>query len=87
VRSRTRKHADGHLLYDVLGLALTALIVLKLSGVVTWSWWWVLAPLWINLALGLLVLAPWVLMILILRRELKRHWFAWRGSILRDQRP
>ena len=22
-------------------------IVLKLVGVITWSWWWVLAPVWI----------------------------------------
>ena len=29
-------------------LALPALIVLKLTGVITWSWWWALAPLWIG---------------------------------------
>ena len=29
-------------------LALPALIVLKLTGVIAWSWWWVLAPLWIT---------------------------------------
>lgn len=23
-------------------------ITLKLLGVITWSWWWVLAPLWIS---------------------------------------
>lgn len=23
-------------------------IVLKLCGVITWSWWWVLSPLWIS---------------------------------------
>jgi hypothetical protein len=27
--------------------ALTA-IALKLAGVITWSWWWVLSPLWIS---------------------------------------
>ena len=25
--------------------------VLKLCGVITWSWWWVTAPLWGTLAL------------------------------------
>jgi hypothetical protein len=25
-----------------------ALIALKLAGVITWSWWWVLSPLWIS---------------------------------------
>jgi hypothetical protein len=29
-------------------LALITLIVLKLTGVITWSWWWVLSPLWIG---------------------------------------
>lgn len=29
-------------------VALITLIALKLAGVVTWSWWWVLSPLWIS---------------------------------------
>lgn len=29
----------------------TVFVVLKLSGVVAWSWWWVLSPLWITAAL------------------------------------
>ena len=31
-------------------------IVLKLVGVINWSWVWVLAPTWIVLGLGLIVL-------------------------------
>lgn len=34
-----------------------AFIVLKLCNVITWSWWWVLAPIWIPVtivALGVL---------------------------------
>lgn len=27
-------------------------IVLKLTGVITWSWWWVLSPLWISFGLA-----------------------------------
>ena len=39
-----------------LGTLLTvAFIVLKLCGVISWSWVWVLAPLWISFALGLVV--------------------------------
>lgn len=34
-----------------LGLLSIAFIVLKLTGVISWSWWWVLAPLWGPLAL------------------------------------
>jgi phosphoglycerol transferase MdoB-like AlkP superfamily enzyme len=32
-------------------------IVLKLVGVIGWSWWWVLAPFWGSLALGLVAVA------------------------------
>lgn len=33
-------------------------VILKLTGVITWSWFWVLSPLWIGLAIviSLLVL-------------------------------
>lgn len=30
-----------------LGLLQVAFIVLKLTHVINWSWWWVLAPVWI----------------------------------------
>jgi len=26
-------------------------LILKLTGVIAWSWWWVAAPLWIPLVL------------------------------------
>ena len=29
-------------------------ITLKLVGVITWSWWWVLAPLWVMPAIFIL---------------------------------
>ena len=31
---------------------LIVFIVLKLTEVIAWSWWWVLAPLWIPAAIG-----------------------------------
>jgi len=31
-------------------------VVLKLVHVIDWSWWWVLSPLWIGLALLILLL-------------------------------
>ena len=38
--------------------ALTILfIALKLCGTITWSWLWVLSPLWIGLAVGIVTLA------------------------------
>jgi hypothetical protein len=32
------------------GLLAIVFITLKLTGYITWSWWWVLAPLWIPFA-------------------------------------
>jgi len=29
-------------------IALITFIVLKLTGVIAWSWWWVLSPIWIG---------------------------------------
>ena len=31
-------------------------IVLKLIGVINWSWWWVLAPLWIPIGVVLVLI-------------------------------
>ncbi len=37
------------------GLLTVVLIALKLCKVISWSWWWVLAPVWINFLLLVLV--------------------------------
>lgn len=39
------------------GLLLVAFVVLKLCGVIHWSWWWVTLPLWGPIAVGILLLA------------------------------
>jgi hypothetical protein len=39
-----------------VGVAALVLIVLKMTDGVDWSWWWVLAPLWIGWAGFLLML-------------------------------
>ena len=33
---------------DLCAVGALTLIVLRLTGLVTWSWWWVLSPLWIS---------------------------------------
>lgn len=38
------------------GLLFIAFLVLKLTHVINWSWWWVTAPIWIPLAIALLFL-------------------------------
>ena len=36
-------------------LILLTFIILKLVGVIDWSWWWVLSPIWISAALLLTI--------------------------------
>jgi hypothetical protein len=39
------------------GSLLTLLFIgLKLGKIIDWSWWWVLSPLWISVALVVLIL-------------------------------
>lgn len=40
---------------SLFGLLAVLFIGLKLTGHITWSWWWVLAPLWGPAALGVFV--------------------------------
>jgi hypothetical protein len=37
-------------------LLLIVFIVLKLTNVINWSWWWVLSPLWISLGIVIIIL-------------------------------
>lgn len=39
------------------GLLTIVFITLKLTGFITWSWLWVLSPLWISFALLVVILA------------------------------
>lgn len=32
--------------FPIAGLLGIAFVILKLTGVIAWSWWWVLAPFW-----------------------------------------
>lgn len=43
---------------DFTDLLTIVFIILKLCGVIAWSWWWVLAPLWISAIL-------WVILVVI----------------------
>ena len=46
-----------------LGLLTLLFIGLKLTGYITWSWIWVLAPLWIPISIALLVLSVGMLIV------------------------
>lgn len=51
--SNSRAASGGIGLCGALGIAF---IVLKLCGIIDWSWWWVLAPIWIPAAVMVAVL-------------------------------
>ncbi len=52
------------------GLLFLVFLVLKLTDVIDWSWWWVTAPLWVPAAIFLLVAVIWFL--LWCRREARK---------------
>jgi len=39
-----------------VGLLTLVFIVLKLTGYIMWSWWWVLSPIWISLLILIVLL-------------------------------
>lgn len=53
--SKTSSSSSGGI--GFAGLLTIAFIVLKLTGVITWSWWWVLSPIWISALILALILA------------------------------
>lgn len=44
-KNKIRQSGGGGISF--MSLLTIALIVLKLCSVIKWSWWWVLAPMWI----------------------------------------
>lgn len=47
IMSRMRENNGG---VGIGAVVLVVFIVLKLVGAIDWSWWWVLSPFWIGLA-------------------------------------
>lgn len=50
------------------GLLTILFIGLKLTGYIAWSWWWVLSPLWLGLALVLAIAAIGLVFVALFRR-------------------
>lgn len=44
-----------------VGLLTIVFIVLKLTKVIAWSWWWVLSPIWITTAIVIIILVAMVI--------------------------
>lgn len=49
--SNKQSSPSGISIFALLAIVFT---VLKLCSVITWSWWWVLAPLWIPFVIGII---------------------------------
>jgi len=43
------------------GTLFIVFLILKLVGVISWSWWWVFSPLWIPFVLFIIILCIVVL--------------------------
>lgn len=48
-------HTESSVGIGVLDALLIAFIILKITGVIKWSWWLVLLPLWIEIVLIIIV--------------------------------
>ena len=54
------------------GLLTIVFVALKLTHVIDWSWWWVVSPLLVSIALALVILAITGIVILCIRASDKR---------------
>lgn len=55
----------------ICGVLTIVFVVLKLVGVINWSWLWVLCPLWINILLTIIAL---VIIAIIDKRTSNKYW-------------
>ena len=54
------------------GLLTVLFVGLKLTGYITWSWWWVLSPLWIGFAIFIGIILA--LLVVIFLAEWFKEW-------------
>lgn len=61
-----RKVSDGEIIDRIVDIAIVAIIlaviVLKICGVITISWLWLLAPLWIPFGIGVVMAIIFVIL-------------------------
>lgn len=58
------------------GVLTIVFVVLKVVGVINWSWLWVLSPLWIDILLSVLILGG--LYLFVKHEEKKDKWDKWK---------
>lgn len=47
-------------------------LVLKLTHLIDWSWWWITAPVWIPVAIGLVIVIVAAFAVILNARKFKR---------------
>ena len=53
------------------GLLTIVFIVLKLLNILDWSWWWVLAPLWLPVGIILIIALIFIIIGCVMNKKLK----------------
>lgn len=61
-------NAGGIVMDLICGLLGVAFVVLKLCGVISWSWVWVLAPFWIPIVLSILLIIIFAVILYFIQR-------------------
>ena len=51
--------------FGVLPTMTLVFVILKMAGVINWSWWWVLAPTWIPLCVAAILLVIFLILIVL----------------------
>jgi hypothetical protein len=74
----------------ISGITLVTFIVLKLTGVIDWSWWWVVSPIWISGILAVTRLCVLAVLVCLEAHRMARSWTQqftsgqWRRKIWRS---
>lgn len=63
IKSKVQSHG-----YGIFEILLIIFVVLKLTGNIEWSWWWVLSPGWIFIIGGILYIASSRLILIFKKR-------------------
>ena len=72
--NQNEKNASGSI--GITTILFVVFLVLKLTGVISWSWWWVTAPLWIPFALAvILVFTIGTARVIIRKKKIRNHRF------------
>lgn len=66
-----------------------AFIVLKLCGIINWSWLWVLSPTWISVALLFVCIIIAIFIVIGEKKKEKKYWEdrLKRRGLLKDDAP